>query len=170
MISLVREPIGRNISAFFQNLDSLEGLKNAHNAIDTQDLIADFVRLYKHDVPLTWFDSELHATTGIDVYKSSFPIEKGYQVIDSYPYNLIIIRHDLDDRLKQKLIGEFLGVDTFNLATKNEASKKQYADTYRDFLDSIKLPPEYVEQLLSSKYAQHFYSREEINTLVKKWT
>jgi hypothetical protein len=170
IITLIREPISRNISAFFQNLESFERIKNAHNVVSIEQLVADFIRLYNHDVPLTWFNVELFKTTGVDVYQHSFPYEKGYQVIDAPPYCLLIIRHDLEDKLKEKCIAEFIGVESFCLSRENEASLKQYADTYQEFLDSIKLPDEYIKWMLSSKYAKHFYSDEERCAIYKIWT
>jgi hypothetical protein len=170
IISLVREPIGRNISAFFQNLQSFEGIVNAHKDVDTEQLIADFLQCYNHDVPLTWFDIELHTTTGIDVYRYSFPYEQGYQVIDEPPYHLLLMRHDLDDIEKENRIAEFLGIESFSLIRSNEAASKEYADSYRTFTDTIKVPSEYAERMLSSRYAKHFYSRKECNAIYRKWT
>jgi hypothetical protein len=170
IISLVREPVGRNISAFFQNLQSFEGMANAHSFVDTNQLIENFLQRYNHDVPLTWFDIELHATTGIDIYQHSFPHQQGYCVIKAYPYDLLIIRHDLDDRQKEKCIAKFLGIDSFYISRANEAMTKEYADAYRKFIDAIKVPTEYVDRMLSSKYAQHFYSQEERQAIYRKWT
>ena len=71
VISLVREPVARNISAFFENL------ANTHQDLGSDrqqpgDLIARlqmrFLETYNHRVPLTWFDDEVKPTFGIDVY------------------------------------------------------------------------------------------------------
>ncbi len=170
IISLVREPIGRNISAYFQNLQSFEGVQDAHNSIEVEPLIEHFIERYSHDVPLLWFDEEMRATTGIDVYEYTFPRDQGYQVIAEGPYQVIIMRHDLDDRLKEKYIAEFLELESFNLSRANEASSKEYADAYKRFVSSIKLPSGYVERMLSSKYARHFYSQEERRAFSERWT
>lgn len=170
IISLVREPIGRNISAFFENMQSILGMVNAQNIVHSEQLIAYFLRNYHHDVPLTWFDIEMRATTGIDVYKHRFPYEQGYQIINAPPYHLLIMRCELDDGEKEQCIAEFLDTDSFQLSRSNEAISKEYADAYQTFIDAINVPAEYADRMLSSRYAQHFYSREERQAIHKKWT
>ena len=71
LISLVRDPIERNVSAFFQNKNHLA--KN-YSYANTQDLIELFYNLYAHETPLIWFDKEFKKTTGVDVY--DFPFNK----------------------------------------------------------------------------------------------
>lgn len=167
LISLVREPIGRNISAFFQNLYYFD----SHKDIEKIDLlIQNFIDSYPHNTPLEWFDVELHSTTGIDVYQHDFPFEQGYQVIDFPPFHLLVMRHDLDDRLKENFIANFLGLKSFKLTRANEASLKGYSEAYSKFIASIKIPEDYAKELLCSKYSQHFYSLEERRTIYEKWT
>ena len=170
IISLVREPIGRNISAYFQNLKSFEFIKNAHQTIEIDQMIEKFLRNYSHNVPLTWFDNELHATVGIDVYKNIFLQKQGYQIIHEPPYNLLIMRHDLYDPLKENLIRDFLNLKSFHLLRTNVSSSKEYAEKYKEFITSIKIPVEYSERMLSSKYASHFFSDEELFDIHRKWT
>lgn len=170
IITLVREPVGRNISAFFQNLESFERMKDAHSALEIEELVRDFIHKYNHDVPLTWFDEELRATTGIDVYQHPFPHQKGCQRIDDPPFRVLVMRHDLADEVKGSRIAEFLGLDSFHITRVNVSSSKEYAETYRAFLASIQLPEDYVDRMLSSKYARHFYSPEEREALSRRWT
>ena len=146
IISLIREPIGRNISAFFQAIDFFEGKDDAYKDLDTKQLIEDFLQGYSHNVPLTWFDIEMRVTTGIDVYQYSFPYHKGYCIIEAPPYNLMIMRHDLDDRQKEKCLAEFIGIESVRLLRANEASLKAYSNEYQAFIDSIKVPDEYAER------------------------
>lgn len=170
IITLIREPVGRNISAFFQNLESFERMKGAHSALEVEELVRDFIHKYNHDVPLTWFDEELRAATGIDVYQHPFPHEKGYQRIDEPPFHVLIMRHDLDDGEKSARIAEFLGLDSFHITRVNISADKEYAETYQAFLASIQLPEDYVDRMLSSRYARHFYSPEEREALSQRWT
>ena len=48
--------------------------------------------------------------------------------------------------------------------------RRRKKNAYKAFLGSIKLPGEYAERMLSSKYAQHFYSREERRAIYTKWS
>jgi len=170
IVTLVREPVSRNISAFFQNLISFEKIPNAHEIIGIENLLSNFVQKYNHDVPLKWFDIEMKSTTGIDVYQHSFPRHKGYQCINAPPYILLIMRHDLDDRIKEKLIADFLEIKSFHIYRLNEASSKEYAEIYKKFINSISLSDDYLHKMLNSKYAHHFFTKNERMTIYKQWS
>jgi hypothetical protein len=170
IITLVREPISRNISAFFQNLPFATCMTKSRPDGDVHELIFDFLQNYDHDVPLSWFDVELFATTGIDVYRYDFDKNQGYQYIWADSYRILIMRHDLDDRIKEKCIVDFLNLESFQLSRSNESASKKYSDTYANFLNSVKIPQEYAQRMLDSKYARHFYTPEERVAIFKKWT
>ncbi len=169
IITLIREPVGRNVSAFFQNLDVFEKTDAAHRKLKLPQLIADFIDQYDHDTPLDWFDREMKPVTGIDVFTHPFDRKQGWQEIHSGMFHLLILRHDLHDELKQERIAAFLGIPPFRLLRMNEGSGKAYSQAYRDFLDQVTLPEEYVEGMLESRYAQHFFSDEERRRLRARW-
>ena len=170
VISLFREPIGRNISAYFQNLRVFEKDGNIHKRLDTEELINNFMRKYNHDVPLNWFDIEIKSTLGIDVYAQEFPRELGYQTLTSGPYSLLLMRHDLDDLLKADLIRDFLGLDSFFIQRVNEGNTKEYASSYRKFLDTIRIPHAYAQRMLQTRYARHFFTASELDKIERHWT
>lgn len=170
IISLVREPIGRNISAFFQNLGTFFKSADAHSAVEMDKLISRFLEKYPHDVPLTWFDDEMKATTGIDVYSKPFPIEEGHVTFNADPFRLLVMRHNLADEVKQQSIRKFLNEESFQLTRHNEASAKTYSDSYKSFIKRVTITDSYAERMLSSRYAQHFYSDQEREELFAKWT
>ena len=169
VITLVREPISRNISAFFQNLDGMVGKSDAHQ-LATDELIESFLTGYPHDVPLTWFEKELLPTTGIDVYSKPFPFDVGYTTFEHEKVRALVMRHNLDDEKKASSLCEFLKLDELSMRKANVAEQKTYADASRQFLDSIKLPESYVDRMLSSKYATHFWSDAELQKIRERWT
>jgi len=169
IITLVREPIARNISAYFQNLHNFKGTDSAHLEYDSDQLAASFLEEYPHEVPLEWFDRELRATTGIDVFRYRFPHDHGYRIITERPFQVLVMRHDLDDRIKERLIAELLHAPRFRLRRANESANKSYAESYRALRDSLRLPVSYLERMLDSRYARHFYSRDELRRIRSRW-
>jgi hypothetical protein len=165
IISLVREPIGRNISAFFQT----PYLYGNHQSYDTNMLISKFIENYHHNSCLEWFDVEMKNVVGIDVYQHSFPADKGFLVIENNFCSLLILKCEMEDSKKEICISDFLGLDSFRLIKVNVASSKRYASAYRDFVNSISLPEPYVQEMLNSKYSKHFYSDEERLSLSERW-
>ncbi len=93
-----------------------------------------------HERGIDWFDSEFKPVLGIDVYAHPFPRDGGFLRIDSGPYEVLLMRHDLDDRLKEKCLAELVGAACVSLTPKNVGAEKVYSEAYREFLRRIELP------------------------------
>jgi Putative capsular polysaccharide synthesis protein len=169
IVSLVRDPVARNISFYFETLDLLWQIERPHERVPLERLLAEFHQRFTHERGIDWFDNEFKPVLGIDVYEHPFPHDKGYLRIDSGPYEVLLMRHDLNDRLKEKCLAELIGVPAVTLTPKNVGTQKSYANIYREFLNRIELPEDYVYGLLDSKYARHFYSPEERARFRSKW-
>lgn len=170
VITLIREPIARNISAFFQVLDAITGIKNAYSKLTIVELMDIFLKQYPHEIPLIWFDQEFKEALGIDVYNVPFPKDKGVMTLKKGRYEALVMRHDLNDHLKQQSMEAFLGIEPIGMQRDNISMDKPYSAVYELFKASIKLSDQYVTQLLESAYARHFYSKEECVLIRKKWS
>jgi hypothetical protein len=169
VITLVREPIGRNCSFYFQNLDILWQTADAHERVEMSRLVGEFLDRFEHHGGVNWFDKEFKPVLGVDVYEHEFPHDKGHTRIRTDRYDILVMRSDLEDASKKKCVEDFLCIDGLTLAPKNIGSQKPYAATYRKFLDALELPEAYVNEMLDSKYTRHFFSPDEIATLRAKW-
>jgi hypothetical protein len=169
VINLVREPVGRNIAAYFQVLDALWQTERAHEQLGLEKLIVGFYEKFSHDRALEWFDEEFKPMLGVDVYEHEFPRDSRCLRIRRGPYDILLMRVDLDDVSKEKHLSEFLGVEGIKLLPENVGAEKPYAATYREFLRALRLPEEYVDRMLDSRYARHFFTPEERGALRSKW-
>ncbi len=170
VITLVREPVANNISMFFQVLYQYLGQDVQPVACDTDELIDVFIERYMHSRPLTWLDAEIKTHFGIDVFQLPFPIERGYTTISQDNVSLLVLRCDLDDRAKGRAIADFIGLDKFEIVRSNVASDKNYAIPYSMFKQRIKLPPPLLDQMYDSKFARHFFSKEELDLFREQWS
>lgn len=168
IISPIREPIERNISAYFQNLSKFYNDKYAYKKIETKNLIKNFLKNYNHNVPLEWFDKEILEVFDLDVYSKSFDIKNKYQILEKDNIKLFIFRIDLDDKKIENLLSSFLG-KPIELFSKNVGYDKKYKEAYKDFNNNIELPINYINKMKSSKFMNHFYSKSEIEAIEKKW-
>ena len=169
VITLVREPVGRNISAYFQNLGVIFGQKDVHNQLTYDELFDGFVQKYPHSIPIAWFDKEFKQTLGIDVYKYEFPKKEGALIIKEGKYHVLIIRSDINDALKQQYIEKLLSTKGIVLKQENLSAGKPYKDVYKNFIDNVKFPETYLSEMLDSKYARHFFENSERELLKEKW-
>jgi hypothetical protein len=166
VISLIREPIGRNISAFFENFERDSGVKYKNSKYTPVEVLNVFLTNFKHREPLDWFDENIKVNFGIDVYEKPFPKE-GYTTYKNEEVELLLLRHDLNDNLKESLVKDFIDMKDFQLINRNIGSKKDYAEMYKKVL-KLPFPKEYVDNMLNSKYTGHFYKEDEAKVR-KKW-
>ncbi len=107
IITLTRDPIARNVSTFFENLQ-LRPIQNNDTFViesdyygispitvkldDVHVLVELFFAKLRHDTPLEFFDQELKAVFGVDVYDRDFPKSSGYQIINDKIADVLLIR------------------------------------------------------------------------------
>lgn len=168
IISPVREPIGRNVSAFFQCFEDLTGLPFDTSRFSVDELIEMFMEKQNHDLPLNWFDKNIKEHFGIDVYSEEFP-ESGIGQYSSGKVSLLVLRIDLNDSEKEKAIKKFLGMDDFKLKNRNLSDNKSYNKDYKALLKQLKLPESYLDKMTSSRFFRHFYSEDEISKVASKF-
>jgi hypothetical protein len=167
IISLYREPISRNISAFFEQYQYV--LAKDINDYETEDLINEFWKHANHDAPLIWFDEEINKTFNINVFDYPFDKHKGYIVIKKGNVKLLLLTMEKMNDLEHE-IGDFLNIDDFKLAKTNRAEKKAYSAVYKDFKNDLIIDSAYMDKLYESKSVKYFYTAEKIASFKQKWT
>ena len=175
LITLVRDPIARNISAFFENLDLnlffpsyLRANRIERDEVDFA--ISNFLSKYPHNLPLNWFDLHIKDVFGIDIFSEPFDKAKGYSIYRQDRVNLLLIRLESLNSCYQDAFNDFMGLQDFKLQPGNIGSDKDYKDIYKAFKENISLPESYIHQMYNSKYAKHFYSECELQNFLKKWS
>ena len=177
VITLVRDPIARNLSAFFQTLETdaphLDLATMAQSMPEdavVARLIEAFVDDFKdHDRPLDWFDDELKQVFGHDIYAHEFDTAMGYQIDHGDGFDLLTIRLDDLDRVGAEACRSFLGRDDIELVRGNDGSRKSYADFYRRVREEIVLPSAYLDRMYDARYTRHFYTPDERAAFRARW-
>ena len=183
VVTLVREPIARNVSSFFQNLETrmFFDYRSRLASSGQEAAVAEVTRLFYENYlddraidridanPMTWFDSELKQVFGVDVYASEFPKTRGYRIYEAERARVLLLRLEDLDRVHAEALKEFLQIDQFALVKANTGEAKAYSELYDAFLGDLVLPPEYVDEIYGSRYARHFYSEPEIQEFRARW-
>ena len=186
VVTLVRDPIARNVSSFFETLlveqDESDGaykisadFRSAYRFQITvymdniSELIRLFIEKFDHETPLIFFDQQIKAMLGIDVFAYEFPKSKGYMIYREQQVELLLIRLENLTDCAEEAFREFLGIDGFVAKNTNIGNEKIYAPLYKKFKSTIILPEAYINSMYSSKFVRHFYSDEEINKFKTKW-
>lgn len=169
IVTLVRDPIARNISSYFEHLDAIWHRPNAHEYVSLPSLIEGFRMRFPHAEPLTWFDDEMRQVTGIDVYQYPFAAS-GYLVVSHNNIEVLILKSELPDASKARMLSDFLRVTSLSLAPVNRTSHKAKGAVYQAFVKTLRFESGYVEQMLGSRYVRHFYTAAEQDALWRKYT
>jgi len=169
IITLVRDPISRNISAYFNNLHLVWGIPDAYEQKSLDELAAGFWERETHELPVEWIDREFGDVLGVDIYDHPFPHERGMQIFQSGNHNFLIMQLGLSDKLKEESVCKFLGIDHLKMVRANTADAKAYASTYKRFLHEVEIPEWYVEKMFNSQFACHFFSEQERQIRMAYW-
>lgn len=170
IISCVRDPISRNISAFFDAFELINGLHPDNYQGSIEQLALNFYRKLDHQYPLHWFDNEFYRMLNIHVYQTPFDQRKKYSFYRNDNIEVLLFRTDLEDQIKQQLIRDFLNDTNFKLDSYNVSTYKSYANLYEKFKNNFKLTEDYLQLMRDSKYVNHFFNIEELihtNSLYK---
>jgi hypothetical protein len=175
VITLVRDPIARDISDFFENVDKYwPELLNERGNLRRDDALA-FIRdkFLEYDentnYTCTWFDKELKRAFGIDVYGYPFDYESGYITLSRGRVDVLVMRLEDLNECFDIALEDFLDLNSIELVRANVGRKKRHAEAYRDIRARLRLPRSVCERIYASKYARHFYSdmKEE---LIERWS
>jgi hypothetical protein len=190
VITLVRDPIARNLSSFFRGIQkyALE-----YRRATNEDFRKAFEKNFKHGgrdlhrLGLRWFDEEIKALYGIDVYKDPYTtlwnkkdeFENSprwfppYRVYQNKKTNVELLILRTEDLTKYSAVAfkYFMNLDNVVVYPANTTAEKNIiGEIYTKFLKEPKLSPKFVERMYRSKLAKEFYSPEELESFTKKWT
>jgi hypothetical protein len=169
VISLVREPIGRSISAYFQRINTYSDNYRHKSAVELQKELIDN---YPVEYPDLWFEKELMSVFDFDPFSIPFDHSKGYLIQEAGRHKLLIIRLEDANKILPKVIWKFLGVRNVRMEEQNMFKKRHngtnLGNKYRE-LEKLKFPKSFVDRNYGLKYARHFYTPEEIVEFREKW-
>lgn len=172
IITLVRDPVARNVSAFFQNIYEVIPDFDANSEVDEaaiDRLKKSFLNDYDHNAPLEWFDTQLRDVFDFDVFSREFSKTSGYSIYEESRFKLLILRLENLDMCVRPAMKEFLGLKAFQILDSNISQQKRVGNTYKKFINNLILPDAYLDKMYNSKFARHFYTPEEIMLFRKRW-
>ncbi len=116
-----------------------------------------------------WLDHELRPALGIDVFDYPFPRERGHLLITSDQADVLLVNMEADQAEIEQALTSFIGRKV-TLERALMGTQLAYGELYRRFKQDVKLPADYVRDVYSSRFMQHFYTAEEIAQFMQRWT
>jgi hypothetical protein len=168
IISLVREPMARNVSAFFNNLDSF-GFKSKVSRQEVQaDELLKLYRSYDHRIPLLWFSEEVRDVFGFTIFNTPFDHERKRLVMKKDGVSILILRVEDSDEEKRAAICDFLKVKNVTISEDNVGFGK-FGPAYDEFKHLFNPDRKLVDNVLNSRLVKHFYTPEEVERMRARW-
>lgn len=197
IITIVRDPVGREVSNFFYGMQNY--LSQPHiirSILDGGDLISgcrkwmqeysipgkmlsglsnvekvryDTLYTQKYGSEFDWYDRELKSFTGIDIFAHPFDKEKGYSLLKEGNFEILILKLEKMNSL-ESVIGEFCGISGFKLSTSNKTEDRAVSLIYEEAKKELEIPQNVLDfYYRENKRMLHFYSEEEVNSFKEKW-
>ncbi|MEO1351481.1 MAG: putative capsular polysaccharide synthesis family protein [Cyanobacteria bacterium J06635_15] len=173
IITLVRDPIARNLSSFFHELRYQPDFLKTENLDDLviSRITKQYFQQYPYQYhPFDWFDSELGAVFGIDPFATEFPHEKGYKIYTYDHVDLLILKLEKLSDCAQVALTEFLNIEKVSLKAANKGTQSKSGNLYKKFKQQVILPTDYLEIIYQCSKVKHFYSHAEIDKFYCQWT
>lgn len=170
----VRDPVALAVSDHFYGLQRQREVGRepwvAEDDVDGhRDAIAH--NLQTNFVETDWFDQELRATTGIDVYDVPFPHHEGARSYSNGRFRALVVRAEDLDEIGPRTIATFLALAApLEIHRRNEGTAGNPHSAYRHFVDHVPLPDGLVDTVYATPMARHFYSDTERAELRNRWT
>ena len=177
IITLAREPISREVSFFFHRVSRFHpelvdgnGQIKKDRAIKSLQMKFMFFNESTNDT-CSWFDYEFKRMFNIDVCAYPFDRRKGFTIISNKNVKVLILRlEDLNHRFNNALT-EFLGLSfPIRVLKSNTREDMRRGVVYRKVLEEITFPKSICSRIYSSKYATHFYSENERDQFIQRWS
>ena len=167
VVTLVRDPLARNISAYFENLEHFS--KSAKTVADSAWHIQNFLDRYPHSIVLDWFDAELRDVGGVDFRQINFDPDRQWCVRRDDKFHVLIIRAEAPDQVKLDAMSEFFGMPMTSLIRQNEAADKHYNELYQAFRDTISFPKEHIDYMYDNDLCETFWTPTEVRRMRNAW-
>lgn len=170
VITGVREPLARNISAFFQNIDQIShpyfyvAPQDVLRTMPIKKLCTVFDRRSELITELrvsSWFEKFFTATD-----MPAWEFKRDAQVFKAYAENLEIwiYKIELFDYFEKAFIDRFskeYGISKLELT--NISESKWYSNIYRDFLSEFKISRDRYNKIYRNiDYFSYFYTADEV--------
>lgn len=170
VVTLVRDPVARDLSTIFQS-PWLFGL-DPSDANGASRLVARRVEEGAFcETWLRWFDEELTAVFGADPAApdaAPFDRERGVGLFSGRHADLLVLRTERLDGLAAPL-SDFVGRPVAP-GRENARSGRKGSEAYAALRDGLTAPRAALEAIYGSPWARRFYTEEERDGFIRRWS
>jgi len=169
VINVVRDPIARSLSHFFQNhympgsdkaKSPLELSKANNNEVVYERIKEAFIRCSNHQEPMQWTNSELKYIAQLNPYSKSINSKKGFGLISNGNTEILTLQCEIGDEKKLKYINKFLNSNLKTLKKSNVTSRKEIGSIYQMLKSRLNLASNFLNNIYQNEYCKHYTDKQ----------
>ena len=170
VVVLVRNPMARNLSAFFQRIRRWTSKRPEY--MSAEEIQKDFINRYDINYADKWFEQELFGILGFNIYENPFPHKEGYKIYNIEGNKILLLRlEDAEEKIEEAM-SSFLGIRGVRMSRLGVYERRNVGN---DFISkykkikSMKFPLDFIEKNYNLNYSKHFYTKKEIENFKGDW-
>lgn len=167
IITLVRDPVQRQISSLFQVWKGKFGERDL-NEVAINEMVND-VKSTMGKYQLEWFDKEFNAFTGIDIYDHKIDQKRNYLRFQENGFDVLVLKLEHLNTSFRPAFKDLLNTDIDELSHANLSKNKVSYNRHKELERKIRFEEHELDEVYSSKYARHFYSSVELSAFKDRW-
>lgn len=168
IITLVRDPVARALANFMQEYyEDLFLVSVVTVNHDLQENAQKYV-MKNCNYEFIWFDEELKALTGVDIFDYPFDKEKGYAWIKKDDVEILVLKMEKMDE-NEKIVGEFVGKSELKYVNHNIGDNKYSKNIYQELKKRFSISLDRLKEYYDNERFLHFYTEEEKMELCNRW-
>lgn len=164
VVSLVRDPIARHVSGAFE-IGNVQGIPTNKSSEALRVLEDQLSALDEFEYPFQWFAREIEPTFGVDVLSHPFNRKEGFGRITTDNVDILILRTEQLSTLVPTVLGDFVGEDL-----DVQRDRVRTNQVYTTVKHQLCLSEPTVRRLYDHPWMHHFYTDQDIERFVERWT
>lgn len=170
VITLVRDPVARAVSAVFQPPSIYSGDIRDVPLERMMDTILEVIPS-SHAYTEKWFDRELSNLLGFDFFSRGFDREVGFDVTRQGRFELLSAKLENVAERGAGHIGRFLELGSdLPIPISNARAAKGNSAVYDMVKRKLKIPAGLLDEVYSSRMCGHFYTSAQLDGFRARWT
>lgn len=168
IITLIREPIGRELSSVFQ--DALI-FKNFYkkNIGSTNEIIERKINALTEELPEEkWFNTELKEVFNINIFDLKFEPKKGYIFYEKKNISFLLLRLEDLNKVFMESMAKMFKNKHIDLINKNIGKDKFYSNSYNNFKSMYGIDKDKIKRIVNSRFIKKFYF-DKIDSIRNTW-
>lgn len=174
VITLVRDPVARTISAFFENPQATRApVFDAYGNLHTSAVICHLRELSAETIlqrSFEWFNRELAKRFHIDVFRLPFDRTTGWSLYRGQRIDLLVMQTEaILPQGHKALAALFHTPKPIPIPKARTRETMPFAETYAEVKRELRLPTDICDAIYSDPRTRHFYTDEQIVAFRRRW-